>query len=140
MWLSLQLGITGTAMIAVYDPADRVLSWARAGHPQPLLARVGEVAELAQPPGILLGTDADLAHPVVTSRLWASDLVLLYTDGLVERRTGDAEQPLNQIKQTLSELSAARQGPELARLPALLPHANPDDDICILAIQVRASR
>jgi hypothetical protein len=136
--LCARLGITGTAMVAVYDPADRALSWARAGHPPPLLARAGTVLELAQPAGVLLGIDADLTHPVVATHLRVDDLVVLYTDGLVERRPDDTEQPLDQIKRTLSQMSAVRQGPTHASMRGLLPRANPDD-ICVVALRVRAT-
>jgi serine phosphatase RsbU (regulator of sigma subunit) len=97
------------------------------------------VIELAQPAGILLGVDPEVTHPVVTSRLCPDDIVVLYTDGLVERRPGCADEPLNQIKRTLAEASMASQGSALAPLRALLPLTSPDDDTCILAIHMRGA-
>lgn len=131
-----QLAITGTALVAVYDPATRVLSWARAGHLAPLLARAGTTAPLDRPPGLLLGADDDARYPMVSSRLAVDDLVLLYTDGLVERRAGGSDDLLDRVRRALSELSTLPGAEMLARLPALLHHPNPDDDTCTLAIRV----
>jgi sigma-B regulation protein RsbU (phosphoserine phosphatase) len=64
--------------------ADEVTVW-NAGHPPPLLVRDGEVTALSpdvpQPPLGLLPRPAPQ-----TWRLHADDLLLLYTDGLVEAR------------------------------------------------------
>ncbi|WP_410813651.1 PP2C family protein-serine/threonine phosphatase [Micromonospora sp. 067-2] len=133
--LSGQLAITGTAVIAVYDPAARVLRWGRAGHMAPLLSRNGETGPLDHPPGLLLGASADSAYPVLTPRLRPDDLVLFYTDGLVERRTPD-DDLLEQVRTTLSALSAAPGEQTLGRLRGLLHHPSPDDDTCTLAVRV----
>src|SRR6185437_6750985 len=61
-----QLGITGTAVIATYEPDSRCLVWARAGHLPPLLARAGRVEELDAPAGLLLGADNRAGYSVVT--------------------------------------------------------------------------
>jgi serine phosphatase RsbU (regulator of sigma subunit) len=131
-----QLRITGTAVIAVYDPATRTLSWARAGHMAPLLARAGTTGELDRPPGLLLGADDAAAYPVLSPRLHVDDLVLFYTDGLVERRSSSMDTMLDQVKQTLSDISAAPGRQPLTRLRGLLHYASPDDDTCALAIRV----
>ncbi|GAA3115209.1 hypothetical protein GCM10020254_72240 [Streptomyces goshikiensis] len=45
----------GSAVCCRYDPARRVLSWAQAGHPAPLLFRRGRGRSLQPPEGVLLG-------------------------------------------------------------------------------------
>jgi serine phosphatase RsbU (regulator of sigma subunit) len=132
-----QLRITGTAAMAVYDPANRTLAWARAGHMAPLLARAGTAEELDRPPGLLLGADGAAAYAVVTLRLSVDDLVLFYTDGLVERRARGTGQMLGQVKQVLSTISAEAGQDALTQLRGLLQYASPDDDTCALAIRVR---
>ncbi|MFF5228109.1 PP2C family protein-serine/threonine phosphatase [Dactylosporangium sp. NPDC000521] len=135
--LSLQLGITGTAAIGVYDPATRTLSWARAGHMPPLLARAGVTTELDRPAGLLLGAGRDAVYPVVAAALRADDLVFFYTDGLIERRSTDSDVMLGRVKEALSTVSA-EAGPErLTRLRGLLHYASPDDDTCTLAVCVQ---
>ncbi|MBM0226206.1 PP2C family protein-serine/threonine phosphatase [Micromonospora sp. ATA51] len=131
-----QLAITGTAVIARYDPTTRLLSWTRAGHMAPLLARAGTTAALDRPSGLLLGADDGARYPVVSPRLEVDDLVLLYTDGLVERRSGGADDLLGRVRRALSDLSALPGDEMLVRLPGLLHYASPDDDTCTLAVRV----
>ncbi|MFB9239466.1 PP2C family protein-serine/threonine phosphatase [Plantactinospora siamensis] len=134
--LSLQLAITGTAVLARYEPVSRTLSWARAGHPAPLVARAGVVEELPGPRRLLLGADADAAYPVVDRGLLAEDLVLLYTDGLVEHRTGGVEPMLQRVREVMAAASAEPGPRTLGRLRTILRYANPDDDTCLLALRV----
>jgi len=134
--LSRQLAITGTAVIAAYDPASRMLSYARGGHMAPLLTRTGRTEELPLPPGVLLGATDHARYPVVDVRLCPDDLVLFYTDGLVERRDPEDADLLEQVKLTLSEVSAESGDLTLKRLRDLLPAAGPDDDTCTLAVRV----
>lgn len=134
--LCLQLSITGTAAIGVYDPVARTLSWARAGHMPPLLARAGAISELDRPAGLLLGAAADAAYPVLASSLQDDDLILFYTDGLVERRTVDTAVMLDRVKRSLADVSADTGPQPLTRLRGLLHYASPDDDTCTLAVHV----
>ncbi|MEU8166789.1 PP2C family protein-serine/threonine phosphatase [Micromonospora sp. NPDC049004] len=130
-----QLSITATAVVAVYDPATRVLCWGRAGHMVPLLSRAGATAPLDRPPGLLLGAGDDDAYPVLAPRLNPGDVVLFYTDGLVERRAPEQDL-LPQVRETLSALTATPGEQPLARLRDLLNHPSPDDDTCTLAVRV----
>ncbi len=75
-----------TAVFAVYDPATRRLTYARAGHPPPRLkdTRTGEVSTLDGDGGIPLGiSDAErlTQHEV---QLEVGQTVVLYTDGITE--------------------------------------------------------
>jgi serine phosphatase RsbU (regulator of sigma subunit) len=131
-----QLGLTATAVVALFDPADRTLAWARAGHMAPMLARAGAAADLDLPAGLLLGADAAAEYPVLSPRLEAGDLVLFYTDGLVERRTGGTGPMLERVRAVLAEWSTVAGPGPLVRLRGLLHHASPDDDTCTLAVRV----
>jgi serine phosphatase RsbU (regulator of sigma subunit) len=131
-----QLEITGTAVAGVFDPRTRELRWARAGHTAPLLARAGRCDQLPRPPGLLLGADAGAGYPVVTVQLHGDDLVLLYTDGLVERRAPGADDLLAEVSRNLSAASV-RSGPTtLAGLRGRLHSPSRDDDTCTLAVRV----
>jgi serine phosphatase RsbU (regulator of sigma subunit) len=128
-----KLKITGTAVIAAYEPATMSLEWARAGHLPPLLARSGAVDELKSPPGLLLGADNEACYPVVTQRLRADDLVLLYTDGLVERHAPQRSERLDEVKEAMRTASAQ----SFDDLLAVLRRPSPYDDSCALAVRVR---
>ena len=130
-----RLRLTGTAALGVYDPASTALHWARAGHAAPLLGRDGTARPLDLPPGLLLGVESGSDYPPRTARLSAGDVLLFYTDGLVERRCSTGPL-LPGVLTALAEASAA--GPDaLTRLAVGLHHPNPDDDTCTLAARVQ---
>ncbi|MEV0600469.1 SpoIIE family protein phosphatase [Streptomyces sp. NPDC050315] len=127
--------MTATAVVGHFDPDSRTLTWARAGHPRPVLVRGSEAAELDNDDGTTLGASLAPGYGVTTTVLRAGDRVVLYTDGLVERRAdraGDREDLL---------LAAARQGadgtPE-QHLQSLLSalHTDPEDDTCVIVLHV----
>src|SRR6202043_3572778 len=76
-----------------FDPASRVLTWAQAGHPPPVLVRGAWTRPLGQPSGILLGAGRS-GYDAMTMVLEAGDLLLLYSDGLIERRDRPLEDGL----------------------------------------------
>lgn len=75
-----------TALMAEirHDGAYAIVS---CGHPAPLLARQGRIAEVAVPSTVPLGLGA--TPQPVTGRLTTGDRLLLYTDGIIEARTAD---------------------------------------------------
>lgn len=135
--LSWQLKITGTALVAVYEPTSNTIRYARAGHLPPLLARAGAIVDIDQPVGILLGAEPDTDYVEQTIAMRSGDLLLLYTDGLVERRSLTAPASLlDHVKQILADLSAKSGEHTIAQVRDLLRYASPDDDTCTLAVRV----
>ncbi|CCH89654.1 putative PAS/PAC sensor protein [Modestobacter italicus] len=90
----LAIGTLATAVLATVEQTDadaargaRVLRWSNAGHPPPLLVRPdGGVEVLERPADLLLGVDPDRARYDHAQELEPGSTVLLYTDGLIERR------------------------------------------------------
>jgi serine phosphatase RsbU (regulator of sigma subunit) len=81
-----------TACVLVVDPAGRSYVLGLAGHPSPLRTGTspGSVAEMSDGPcGPPLGVLAQAEFRVIEGRLAPGDLVLLYTDGVVEARGPD---------------------------------------------------
>jgi serine phosphatase RsbU (regulator of sigma subunit) len=136
--LCVQLKITGTALVAVYDPATRALRWARAGHLLPLFARNGRGGPLGPLDGMLLGADIDAAYPVAETELHTDDLVLLYTDGLVERRPVDTLVLTGQLIDMLAQSSISVDDATLVSLVGQLGEPSRFDDTCVLAARVIA--
>jgi serine phosphatase RsbU (regulator of sigma subunit) len=125
---------TASVVAGYFDPVSRVLTWAQAGHPPPVLVRGAWAAPLDQPDGILLGAGTD-GYAVTSVRLRAGDLLLLYSDGLVERRG-------RSLDDGLATLVGAARGigdPEqvIAAVLGALACTDPDDDTCLLALQVQ---
>ena len=66
------------------DPAYRTLTYARAGHNPPRLARDGRVISLEGHGGLPLGILGEKGYGQSTIVLEPGDLLLLYTDGITE--------------------------------------------------------
>ncbi|MET0425293.1 MAG: SpoIIE family protein phosphatase [Actinoplanes sp.] len=125
--------LAATAVIARYDPIRRELVWAQAGHPPPLLSRDGRTAPLGRPPGPMLGVVDDARYISARMDFRPGDLLLLYTDGLVEHRRRGLEDGLNSVIDAVDDAVRASPHQPLGQLLSRLQQANPDDDTCILA-------
>jgi serine phosphatase RsbU (regulator of sigma subunit)/PAS domain-containing protein len=124
---------TATAVIARYEPATHALTWAQAGHLAPLLARAGTTVELARPRGVLLGALRDPAYDLAGTTLLPGDLLVLYTDGLIENRSHTLAEGLAPVTTVLDRVTAGPGAQPLQALLAELRRANLDDDTCVLA-------
>jgi serine phosphatase RsbU (regulator of sigma subunit) len=125
---------TASVIAGYFDPAERLLTWAQAGHPPPVLVRGAWALPLDPPAGILLGAGRS-TYEVKTLRLRPGDLLLMYSDGLVERRD-------RSLDEGVARLVAAVRGtddPErmiAVALDALGP-THTDDDTCLVALAVQ---
>lgn len=125
-----------TAVCGRFHPADRMFTWARAGHLPILRATADGVGPLRQPRGMVLGVDPTAGYPQAAVRLEPGELLFMYTDGVVERR----DQAIDQGVQSLADdvRTAMRTSAPDERLRHALDHArrgNPDDDACLLAAE-----
>ena len=128
-------GIMGTVICGLYNPAGRSLRWARAGHLPPILVRGGAAQTLPLPPGLLLGADPDASYTEVVTSLEPGDLLLLFTDGLIERR----DQPIDDALDSLLRV-ACRPAADIGSYADYLvgeAASNTDDDACLVAVHVR---
>ncbi|MBW5425765.1 SpoIIE family protein phosphatase [Streptomyces sp. BG9H] len=99
----------GSALCCRYDPGTRLLTWAQAGHPAPLLFRDGTGRALTPPAGALLGAARAAAYEQAEEQLRPGDLLLLHTDGLVPRHDRDATtELLLSLAPRLTEASTAQ--------------------------------
>ncbi|MFG1945840.1 PP2C family protein-serine/threonine phosphatase [Nonomuraea sp. NPDC048826] len=124
---------TATAVVGRYLPETGELRWSQAGHPPPLHARAGRTVELDRPDGPLLGAVPTAAYGTAAVTIEAGDLLLLYTDGLVERRDKTLREGLDPVIETLDRTSAEGSRQPVADVITQLPEANPHDDTCVLA-------
>ncbi|MER5437250.1 PP2C family protein-serine/threonine phosphatase [Streptomyces sp. NPDC002790] len=85
---------TATAIIASYHPERALLRWTCAGHPRPVLVRDGTACQLPDPeggPGLPLGVLPGTPYTAAGAHLRVGDIVLMYSDGLTERRDSDPD-------------------------------------------------
>jgi serine phosphatase RsbU (regulator of sigma subunit) len=125
-----------SAVVGWLDPGRPALHWAQAGHPPPVLVRDGEARLLARPAGLLLGTMPTARYELATEDLFSGDLLLFYTDGLVERRDADIDEGLIALLKAASdrEYATARDG--ITTVLGRLDLPDTDDDVCLLAVRV----
>ncbi|PWJ49043.1 Serine phosphatase RsbU, regulator of sigma subunit [Quadrisphaera granulorum] len=114
--------------------------WANAGHPPPLLATAGGRARvLARRPELLIGIDPTTERTDHVVTVPSGSVLLLHSDGLVERRDRDLDDGTAELAALLGPLAAAyADRPLEAMLDALLAQAlpvRPADDVVVLAVR-----
>jgi serine phosphatase RsbU (regulator of sigma subunit) len=124
-----------TAVVATYRPDSRQLTCARAGHPPVLLGDHRSVSPLGQPTGRLLGLSSHSTYECATTNLRPNDLVVMYTDGFVERPGTNIDDGIRafaaQLQDALSDVSTERPA---ALVERLRPY-NTSDDACVLVAE-----
>jgi PAS domain S-box-containing protein len=129
-----------TLCAARFDPTSATLEYVTSGHPPPVLVAAGGEATYLPPSGAgPLGSG--LPHRAERCRLTEGDLVLLYTDGLVERPGRSLAQNTIDLVTTVGDVCRARSDePLVDRVCRLTPElltrgTGYDDDIALLALQ-----
>jgi PAS domain-containing protein len=137
-------GVIGTVVCGLYTPDTHVLRWARAGHLPPVLVRGETATELPLPGGVLLGMDPDAEYEEQTQLLQPGDTLLLFTDGLIERRGESIVDVLEDFVAAVAPPPAGpggRAGELTAAVQAdrILASAVSDtgDDACLVAVRIR---
>ncbi|GHH71037.1 hypothetical protein GCM10017673_23770 [Streptosporangium violaceochromogenes] len=125
---------TATAVIGHLDPATGVFTWGQAGHPAPILIRDGAAVQLDPPAGVMLGATLTTPYEPARVRLRAGDLLLLFTDGLVERRGRDIDEGVALALAAAADLTRDDPRAGLDRLIEAVGGPNPEDDTCVLAV------
>lgn len=125
-----------TLMYLVYDPDTGTVRFANAGHPPALVIGNGETRYLEDAMSPPLGVLENRDYAETTLELRPGATLLLYTDGLVERRTLS-------IQDGLDRLLLAASGDEGADVDTLCDHLLASlsedgmvaDDIALLALR-----
>lgn len=114
------------------------LRWSNAGHPPPMLLRGdGTVEVLARPEAdLLLGIDAATERQESTRDLSRGVTLLLYTDGLVERRGQSLDDGTAVLRQAFAELGGLPL-PDLADALLTRLAGTGEDDVALVAMRLR---
>jgi PAS domain S-box-containing protein len=130
-------GDMATVLVAVYEPGSATLRFASAGHPPPLVQRPGEPPEFLEGSrGAPLCAVDGMQYPEIEVAVPPGTVLVLYTDGLIERRGESLDAGLDRLAAAVSD------GPEklgeLADhlLDRLLTGGHPDDDVALLALRL----
>jgi PAS domain S-box-containing protein len=128
-----------TALFGRLDPAQRSFRWSCGGHPQPLLIGAAGVRLLSGPVGAMLGAvPAARAHYAdAHAAVEPDDVLVLYTDGLIERRDRDLDEGFAALARAAGDLRG--QAAEIVcatLLDRLLPNQEHEDDVCLLVLRI----
>ncbi|MGW2938018.1 SpoIIE family protein phosphatase [Streptomyces sp. NPDC001156] len=128
--------MAATCLYAVYDPATRTCTMARAGHPPPAIVDPhGDVTFPDLPTGAPLGLGL-LPFESVELELPEASVLALYSDGLIESRDQDIDVGMDRLATAL-----ARPGLPLESLCSsaidTLPAKAPSDDVTLLLARTR---
>lgn len=128
-----------TALQAVIDPGRRRITYSSAGHPPPVLLHLDGACDLLDqataPP--LGARPQHAARPQASRSYSPGDTLVLYTDGLIERRGEDIDAGLHRLTDTLARY--ARYSTErladalLARLGVV---SGARDDIALIIVRL----
>ncbi|MFE0514070.1 SpoIIE family protein phosphatase [Streptomyces sp. NPDC058964] len=136
---SVEGALATTAVKAVINTRRRHITYSSAGHPPPVLARTdGTFVLLDQATDPPLGArPRHVPRPQAAVPYKPGDTLVLYTDGLIERRDEDIDTGLDRLAQTLADNS--RLGPDhladvlLARLGV---SSGGHDDIALIVVRL----
>jgi serine phosphatase RsbU (regulator of sigma subunit) len=118
-------------------PGEHELTWSNAGHPPPLLlAPDGTATFLDTPPDLLLGWSATTERVDHTASAPAGTTVLLYTDGLVERRGHHLGESLEALCSAASRCTGLPLDDLCDEVLDHLADA-PEDDVALVAVRIR---
>ncbi|MGW4232951.1 ATP-binding SpoIIE family protein phosphatase [Streptomyces sp. NPDC004980] len=124
-----------TCVYAVHDPNEGHLVYSSAGH-LPILVcdEDGTVHRAEDPTGPPLGTGG-WVHTSGTIALPPGSTAVLYTDGLVERRSEDIDEGVASLERALSGAKGSPQVVCDRLIRSLGVTAEHDDDVAVLVVQ-----
>jgi sigma-B regulation protein RsbU (phosphoserine phosphatase) len=112
------------------------LRWTNAGHPPPLLiTKAGRTRFLENGHGHILGADLSAPRPDACETLPPDSTLLLYTDGLVERRTEPLDRGMTRLRQQTIALAGLDVDTFCDKL-LTMARADHEDDIAVIALRL----
>jgi serine phosphatase RsbU (regulator of sigma subunit) len=120
-----------------FDPARRVLTIARAGHPPPLMrTSSGVVSRLEEGGGLPIGIDPGARYGAAEVPFAGDAMLFLYTDGLVEG-DGGLEAGIARLEALLAAASEGADELSERVLEGMAGNRSREDDIAVLSLRRR---
>lgn len=128
-----------TVCVCVLDPVTGALELTDAGHLPAFLVRTDGTVVRAKAGSRLLGLPSPDARPTLREDLAPGDVLVLLTDGLVERRDGSLVDALDRLAHVAGQ--HAGLGPEAMcdRLVAAFDDPGREDDVAVVAVARQSS-
>jgi GAF domain-containing protein len=129
------MGQLATSIYGLVDPRAGSGRWANAGHPPPIVVgrdrRVTTMDLVPRPPIGVAGPESETVQP-----LPAGSKVVLYTDGVFERKGEDPAIGIRRLIDLIEKVGAASED-DIA--DAVIAGRNDTDDSCVLVVGVQDS-
>jgi len=127
-----------TAACLIVDSAQGTIRWARAGHPPPLLLAEGKPRYLdTGGAGTVLGVPGRPPYSDGTAGVPPGAVLVLYTDGLVERRVEVLDAGLDRLAEAVARHADAAPDLLATRLLAeMLADTEQPDDVALITARV----
>ena len=138
---ALDLDVLATVLVAQLEPdrsprGHRRVTWATAGHPPPLIRLPDGSVEMATGrPDLLLGADPAASRHEQSLDLPVGSTMLLYTDGLIERRGETIDVGTRRLASALAGLPVHTSQDMCQTLLQIMVPGTPDDDVVVLAVR-----
>jgi serine phosphatase RsbU (regulator of sigma subunit) len=123
------------ACVAI-DPAAGRLAHASAGHLPPLVITDDGATFLWEGRSLPLGVDPGAGRDEGTFPIAPGAMILLYTDGLIERRGESIDAGLAKLIDTASRAGVRTAHDLIAALLALEQDEPQDDDVALIAVRI----
>ncbi|CAN5277385.1 hypothetical protein BH24ACT10_BH24ACT10_10430 [soil metagenome] len=130
----LTVDLPGTCVYARLDLSGGWLRWSSAGHLPPVLLRGGRAELLETPPDLMLGVRADTPRADHDRQMLPGDVLVLYTDGLVETRRTALDAQLEALRRAVEQDAELPPEALADALVAQLPSG--DDDVAVLVVRI----
>ena len=125
-----------TAVCMVVNPAEGELTWARAGHPYPVVVRSDGVDWLDDVGGPPLGFGQEPKYRNSVRHLGLDDLIVLYSDGLIERRGESIDEGFRRLEAAVAGQHGRGAKDVVDHLVTTLLPSTPRDDVVVVVKQV----
>lgn len=137
---NLELDAIATALVARIDAPDNSslakVTWSSAGHLPPMVRLAnGSVAVLTDQPDLLLGVRPETARVEREFELEVGATLLMFTDGLVERRGEHLDQGLQRLAHAFGELGAQDLESLCDAIISTMVPGEPGDDVALLVMR-----
>jgi anti-sigma regulatory factor (Ser/Thr protein kinase)/putative methionine-R-sulfoxide reductase with GAF domain len=133
--VSLEEEVMASAALAVLNPQKGVVTFASAGHLPPILVSAdGQARVVEVPVAPPLGAFGFKSCPEQELALGPGEIMLLYTDGLIERRGISLWSSIDTLVASITGV----HNPEdacLMVMDRLVPQRGPADDVAVIAVQ-----
>ncbi|HVI37970.1 MAG TPA: PP2C family protein-serine/threonine phosphatase, partial [Gaiellales bacterium] len=125
-----------TCVYAVVNPVTRTVRWSSAGHPNPLVVQAAGNGQLLRgDPGPPIGVTKGALYVDRTCRIQRRGLLMLFTDGLVERRSASISDGLSRLEAVVGPHTDPDRLCDEVLSALTADGSEPSDDVTLLALQ-----